>query len=266
MNNSVFGQYYLADSIIHKLDPRLKITALLMILITVFFDAGFIGYGIIGIFAIILFLLSKLPMKRIIKAMKPMIFMMVFLFIFNVLLLRQGILLYKIGPFSIYSGALHQSAYIVVRLILIIIFTTILTSTTKPLDMTLGLERLLSPLKKIGFPVYEVSMMISVALRFIPTLIEETQRIMKAQASRGADFNEGTLKEKITAIISLIIPLFISAFQRADDLANAMESRNYQPGAMRTRYHQLKWRYYDSFASLSVFLLMLIIITMSVIL
>lgn len=109
-------------------------------------------------------------------------------------------------------------------------------------------------------------MMISVALRFIPTLIEETQRIMKAQASRGADFNEGTLKEKITAIISLIIPLFISAFQRADDLANAMESRNYQPGAMRTRYHQLKWRYYDSFASLSVFLLMLIIITMSVIL
>lgn len=225
MNGMMLGRYIPLNSFIHKLDPRLKIGALLLLLISVFFDAGFIGYGILGIFVITLVLLSKIKISQILKSIKPMLFMMIFLMFFNLLFIQKGTLLFSLGFLHIYDQALLQTAYIFIRLILIIIMTTVLTATTKPLDLTLGIEHLLTPFKRIGFPTHEVAMMISIALRFIPTLLEETQRIMKAQASRGVEFSEGSLKEKIMSIVSLIIPLFISAFQRAEDLANAMESR-----------------------------------------
>jgi energy-coupling factor transport system permease protein len=266
MDSVVLGQYMPGNSFMHRLDPRLKIGGLIALLIIVFFDAGFLGYAIIGAYVILCLLASKIPAKRVAKAMKPMLIMIIFLAIFNLLLIRTGHVLFTLGPLSIYSGAVSQTFYIIVRLVLIISMTTILTATTKPLDLTLGLEHLMKPLEKVHFPTHEVAMMISIALRFIPTLMEETQRIMKAQASRGVDFNEGTFKEKISAIISLIIPLFISAFQRAEDLANAMESRNYIPGAPRTRYHQLKWRGADTFALVSVIALCACIITMSIVL
>ena len=221
MNNMMFGRYLPIDSFIHRLDPRLKIGSLLLLLIAVFFDAGFLGYGILGLFVIFMI---------------------------------------------IYDQALLQTAYIFIRLILIIIMTTVLTATTKPLDLTLGIEHLLSPFKKVGFPTHEVAMMISIALRFIPTLLEETQRIMKAQASRGVEFSEGRLKDKIMSIVSLIIPLFISAFQRAEDLANAMESRNYNPEAKRTRYKQLHWQLADTVSLLSVLAMCTVLITMSIVL
>ncbi len=246
MNNMMFGRYLPLDSIIHRLDPRLKIGSLLLLLIAVFFDSGFVGYGLMGLFVIILALLSKIKISQILKAIKPMLFMMAFLMIFNLLFIQRGNLLVSFGFIKIYDEALVQTAYIFIRLVLIIIMTTILTASTKPLDLTLGIEHLLSPFKKIGFPTHEVAMMISIALRFIPTLLEETQRIMKAQASRGVEFSEGSLKEKILSIVSLIIPLFISAFQRAEDLANAMESRNYNPEAKRTRYKQLHWQLADT--------------------
>jgi len=246
MSSMVFGRYLPVDSSVHRLDPRLKIGALLALLITVFFDAGFIGYGIIGAFVIVAIIASLLPVKMIAQAVKPMLIMLLFLSFFNLLFLKTGHIVAKIGPLSIYSGAISQTIYISIRLVLIVALTTILTATTKPLDMTLGLEHLLGPLKVIHFPVHEVAMMISIALRFIPTLVEEAQRIMKAQASRGVDFNEGSFKDKVMSIISLIIPLFISAFQKAEDLANAMESRNYNPEAGRTRYHQLNWRFADT--------------------
>lgn len=264
MDSVVFGQYLPGHSFMHRLDPRLKIAGLIALLILVFFDAGFLGYAIIGFYVIACLISSKMPAKRVVKAMKPMLFMIAFLAIFNLLLLKTGHVIFKFGFLKIYSGAVSQTFYIIVRLVLIISLTTILTATTKPLDLTLGLEHLMKPLKKVGFPTHEVAMMISIALRFIPTLLEETQRIMKAQASRGVDFNEGSFKEKIAAIISLIIPLFISAFQRAEDLANAMESRNYIPGAPRTRYHELKWRSADTFALISVMALCACIITMSI--
>lgn len=266
MDSVVLGQYIPGHSLMHRLDPRLKIAGLLALLILVFFDAGFLGYAIIGAYVITCIALAKMSPKRVFKAMKPMLIMIIFLAIFNLFLLRTGHVVFSLGPIAIYSGALSQTFYIIVRLVLIISLTTILTATTKPLDLTLGLEYLMKPMQKVGFPTHEVAMMISIALRFIPTLLEETQRIMKAQASRGVDFNEGTLKEKISSIISLIIPLFISAFQRADDLANAMESRNYIPGAHRTRYHQLKWQGIDTFALLTVIALCAVIITMSVVL
>ena len=240
MNNMMFGRYLPIDSFIHRLDPRLKIGSLLLLLIAVFFDAGFLGYGILGLFVIFMIILSHIKISQILKAIKPMLFMMLFLMFFNLLFIQRGNLLFSFGFIKIYDQALLQTAYIFIRLILIIIMTTVLTATTKPLDLTLGIEHLLSPFKKVGFPTHEVAMMISIALRFIPTLLEETQRIMKAQASRGVEFSEGRLKDKIMSIVSLIIPLFISAFQRAEDLAYAMEARGYVPNQPRTRYKQLK--------------------------
>lgn len=252
MNGMMLGRYIPIDSFIHRLDPRLKIGALLILLISVFFDAGFIGYGIMTLFVIFMIILSKMKLSQILKSIKPMLIMMAFLAFFNILFIQNGQLLLSIGFIKIYDKALIQTAYIFIRLILIIVMTTILTASTKPLDLTLGIEHLLSPFKRIGFPTHEVAMMISIALRFIPTLLEETQRIMKAQASRGVEFSEGKLKDKILSIVSLIIPLFISAFQRAEDLANAMESRNYNPEARRTRYKQLKWRAADTISLLCV--------------
>lgn len=252
MNNIMFGRYIPIDSYIHRLDPRLKIGSLLLLLIAIFFDAGFKGYAFMGLFVILISLLSKITIKQIIKAVKPMLFMMTFLMIFNIFFFQSGNLLFSFGFIKIYDGALIQTAYIFIRLVLIIIVTTILTASTKPLDLTAGIEHLLSPFQKIGFPTHEIAMMISIALRFIPTLLEETQRIMKAQASRGVEFSEGTFKEKIMSIVSLIIPLFISAFQRAEDLANAMESRNYNPEAKRTRYKQLQWTSQDTLSLICV--------------
>lgn len=248
MDNMTFGKYIPGNSFIHRLDPRLKIIVLLVFLISVFFDAGFLGYAILGCFVLFCALLSQIKLSHILKAIKPMLFMMVFLMFFNVLLMHTGEVILTIGSISIYSGALLQTAYIFIRLVLIITLTTIMTSTTKPLDLTLAIESLLNPLKKFHFPVHELAMMISIALRFIPDLLDEAKRIMKAQASRGADFNEGSFMEKIRSIVSLIIPLFISAFQRAEDLANAMESRNYNPEATRTKYKTLSWNMNDTFA------------------
>lgn len=266
MGNITLGKYLPYDSYIHRLDPRLKIVCLLVLLITVFFDAGFIGYAITGLFICLIIKLAKIKITYILKSLKPMILMMSFLMILNVFMIREGFVLCKIGPVSIYSGGLIQTAYILIRLILIVALTTILTATTKPLDLTLGLEHLFVPLKKFGFPAHEVSMMISIALRFIPTLLEETERIMKAQASRGVDFKEGKLIEKIRAIVSLIVPLFISAFQRAEDLANAMESRGYDPDGKRTRYKVLKWQNADTVSAIAVGCICVSVIALSVVL
>lgn len=250
MDNMTFGKYIPGNSIIHRLDPRLKICAVFIFLISVFFDAGFIGYGILAIYVLLCSLVSKIKLSHILKAIKPMIFMMLFLMIFNIFLMKTGDVIIKIGNISIYSGALLQTAYIFIRLVFIITLTTLMTSTTKPLELTLAIESLLNPLKRFHFPVHELAMMISIALRFIPDLLDEAKRIMEAQASRGADFNEGSFMEKIKSIISLIIPLFISAFQRAEELANAMESRNYNPEATRTKYKVLTWTHLDTLSML----------------
>ena len=221
MDNIALGRYLPLDSIIHKMDPRAKIMAMLFVMIAIFIDAGYIGYAIIGAVVIAIALMGKLKLSFLWRSMKPMLFMLVFLLIINLLVIKDGSILFSIGSFHIYSGALSQTLYIVIRLALMIMVTTILTATTKPLQLTLGIEDLLKPFQVIHVPAHQIAMMISIALRFIPTLIEETQRIMKAQASRGVDIEEGKLMEKIRAILSLIVPLFVSAFQRAEDLAYA---------------------------------------------
>lgn len=245
MNNIALGKYLPLNSIIHQMDPRAKIGAMLIIMIAIFIPAGYLGYAIIGAIVVMVALLAKLKLSFLWRAMKPMLFMLVFLFIINLLVIREGDVLFTIFGFSVYSEAIFQTLYIVIRLALMIIITTILTATTKPLELTLGIEDLLKPFQIIHVPAHEIAMMISIALRFIPTLIEETQRIMKAQASRGVDMEEGKLMEKVKAILSLIVPLFVSAFQRAEDLAYAMEARGYIPNRTRTRYKQLKMQAKD---------------------
>lgn len=240
MNNFALGRYIPLNSTIHQLDPRAKITAMLFLMIAIFIPAGYLGYALIGALLVVLVYKAGLSFNFLWRSMKPMLFMMIFLFILNTLVMKEGYVLLNIFGYKIYSSAVFQTLYIIIRLMLMVMLTTLLTATTKPMDLTLGIEDLLVPFKKIGLPAHEIALIISLALRFIPTLIEEMQRIMKAQASRGVDLEEGKLIEKILAISSLLIPLFVSALQRADDLANAMEARAYVPGRHRTRYKQLK--------------------------
>lgn len=245
MGNITLGRYVPLDSPVHKMDPRAKIMAMLLTLIAIFIPAGWLGYGVMLAVVSLVIIAAKLSFGFIWKSMKPMLVMFCFLFIINLLFVKTGDVLLVVGSFSIYSDAVFNTLYIVVRLLLMIMITTCLTATTKPLDMTLGIEDLLGPFEKIHVPSHEIAMLISIALRFIPDLIDETQRIMKAQESRGVDLKEGKFMERVMAILSLIVPLFVSAFQRAEDLANAMEARGYAPGEPRTRYKILKMQKRD---------------------
>ena len=245
MNNLVFGKYIPIDSLMHRLDPRAKLIGLFLMIAAVFIPKSWIVFGVIAIFLVIGLILAKIGIKMIVQSFKPMIMMMIFLLVINSLSIRTGEVLFTIGTFNIYSDAIFNTLFVIVRLLLMISITTLLTATTKPLDLTMGIEWMLKPLEIIHFPTHEVAMMVSIALRFIPTIIEETVRIMNAQKSRGVDFENGKLSEKITAILALIVPLFSVAFERAYELADAMEARGYVPGADRTRYHVLKFKFLD---------------------
>lgn len=260
MNKLVFGKYIPIDSPIHSLDPRTKIIALFIVIIAIFIPSSWWCYLFLGVVLLITVLMSGLKLFFVFKAFKPMMFMMVFLLVVNMISVKTGYVLISIGSFEIWSDAIFNTLFIVVRLLLMIMLTTCLTATTKPLDLTLGIEYLLTPLKRLHFPAHEVAMMISIALRFIPTIIEETMRIMNSQKSRGVDFEEGKLKEKIQAILSLVVPLFSVAFERAYELADAMEARGYIPGAERTRYRKLKYRIADYLFILGSIVIMVLMI------
>ncbi len=264
MNNLTFGRYVPGNTPLHRLDPRVKIICMLLLMTSVFINAHYINYIVICSLLLVCLLISRLGVGYVLKAMKPIVMMSLILGVINILVVQTGDVLITLGTFSVYSDALKQTAYIIIRLVLMICITTVLTATTKPLELTLGIEDLLSPLSKIGFPAHEIAMMISIALRFIPTLIEETEKIMKAQASRGVDLQEGRLSEKVSAILSLIVPLFVSAFQTAEDLANAMEARGYVPDAKRTRYKQLHIRFPDIFCLLLCAAILSVMIWISV--
>ena len=245
MNNMVFGKYIPIDSFMHRLDPRAKLIGLFLMIAAVFIPKSWWIFLLIGIVEVLALLLAKIGIKMIVQSFKPMIMMMIFLLVINVLTVRTGDLLFMIGSIPVYHDAVFNTLFVVVRLMLMISITTLLTATTKPLDLTLGIEWILKPLEVFRFPTHEIAMMVSIALRFIPTIIEETMRIMNAQKSRGVDFENGSLSQKVTSILSLIVPLFSVAFERAYELADAMEARGYVPGAQRTRYHILKFRFSD---------------------
>ncbi len=244
------GRYIPYNSPIHRMDPRFKLFTLLFLIASLFFHSGFTGYIILGFVIFTLFFMSKLRAIMLWKIFKPIIFMVIVLFLVNCLLIKPGDNDYigkYIGTswFYLSEKAAYQSIYLGVRIFYMITLTTILTSTTRSLDLTLAIEDLLSPLKIVKFPVHILSTIISIALRMIPTLIDEAGRIMKAQASRGIDFRNGKFKEKIKASVSLIIPLLVSSFQKAEDLAYAMDARGYNPKSPRTRYRKYKINIYD---------------------
>jgi energy-coupling factor transport system permease protein len=250
MNNIALGKYIPGNSFIHKLDPRSKIMIMIILMITIFWNTGSLRFPVYFVLTAIIYVLlriSGIAVKTIFKSLKPMMFMMIFLFFINAFVIQTGMPLFTISfiNFTLYLDAVTQTIFIIIRLALMLAVTTILTTTTKPLDMTYGLEWYMSPLKVIRFPAHEIAMTISIALRFIPTILEETERIIKAQKSRGVDLEEGKLKEKIGAIISLLIPLLISSFQRSEELSDAMEARGYNPSAKRTRYRTLKFTMTD---------------------
>lgn len=234
------GQYLPGSSVIHKLDPRVKILLSIIYIVILFIVSNFIGYAFIAAFTLLVIILARIPVKYLFKGLKPVIWIIVFTAVINAFFTTGGNELFAAGPITITDKGLYMSAFMIIRLLFLIIGTSILTLTTSPIALTDGIERLLSPFKKIGLPAHELAMMMTIALRFIPTLLDETDKIMKAQMARGADFESGNVIRRAKSLIPILVPLFISSFRRADDLAMAMEARCYIGGEGRTRLRQLK--------------------------
>lgn len=241
------GQYYPGRSIIHKLDPRVKIFATFIYLIMIFFVKDFVGYAFITCVLAAVITVSGVPLKFIARGMRPILLVLVLTFVIN-LITAKGTILVRLGPVSVTDRGLQQAVFIAVRLILLVFGTALLTYTTKPVALTDGFEAFMSPLARIGVPSHEIAMMMSIALRFIPTLLKEADRTMKAQQARGADFESGHLIHRAKSMLPLFIPLFINAFRIAFDLAMAMEARCYQGGKGRTRLYPMKFSRRDYLA------------------
>ncbi|MDY0010333.1 MAG: energy-coupling factor transporter transmembrane component T [Candidatus Izemoplasmatales bacterium] len=321
MKSIIIGQYIPGKGLFYRLDPRTKIIAVLLIMISVFLLET-IEQLLIGLAtAIVLLLIGKISILKVIKGLKPIMILLIFTFIFQIILNREGeaivsqqmyftvytllflilafivwrilakliryrftlFFLFAAGvflilsyvdfganianpfTFNIYRAGLEMSFFVVVRLLIIITLSTVLTLTTKPTDLTQGLEKLMHPMKKIGFDSESFALIISISLRYIPTIFDEANKIMLAQASRGADFSEGKLKDKLRQVISLLVPMFIIAFMRSEELANAMESRNFVPGEKRTRINELYFSHGDIIATIFSFLILALAIVLKVI-
>ena len=261
LKDITLGQFFPGTSIIHRLDPRTKLIMLVVYIVALFMAASWVGYGLLFAFLVYVIRISTIPVKSIVKGMKPLVMILVFTGLLNLFFTQEGALLVNVGFIKIYSGGLSRAVMMVVRILMLITCTFLLTYTTSPIALTDGLEALLNPLKKIGVPVHELSMMMCIALRFIPTLIEETDKIMCAQKARGADFENGSLMERAKALIPILVPLFISAFRRADELATAMECRCYQGGEGRTKMKLLRYHRED-FISFGIGIVMVAVVVM----
>lgn len=235
MQNIALGQYFPGTSVVHRLDPRIKLSMTIALIVLIFFAHTYLGYlAILGLLLLAVFC-SRISFKFVLKGIKPMWFVILLTFVMNLFFLTGENILWQWGALKIYWEGLNKAIELAIRLILLVMCSTILTLTTSPKEITDALESLLRPLKVVRFPVHEMSLMMSIALRFIPTLMEETDRIMKAQTARGASFDTGGLVEKAKGMIPILVPLFVSAFKRADELALAMEARCYHGGENRTR-------------------------------
>lgn len=256
------GQYYPAKSIAHRLDPRVKIMCTLFYLISLFMFKSVLGYALCTIFLVVVIKLSKVPFKYITKGLKPIIMLLMITLLFNLLLTSEGKILVSVWIFKITDEGLRTAVYMAIRLIYLIAGSSLMTLTTTPNELTDGIERLLKPLNKIHVPVHEIAMMMSIALRFIPILLEETDKIMKAQIARGADLESGNIIQRAKSMIPILVPLFVSAFRRANDLAMAMEARCYRGGDGRTKMRPLVYqkRDYIAYAGIIIYLVCVILI------
>lgn len=264
--NISFGQYYPVDSPIHKLDPRTKIILMMCFVTFVFISKTILGNFISLAFLLIVVKLSKIPLKIILGCLKHIFFLLIFTTTINIFFNQSGIVLLELSFIKLTTGGLYYAGNMVFRLIILVIASSMLTFTTKTLDFADGLENLLESLKKFNFPAHELSMMITIALRFIPTILEEFVKIKNAQISRGADFETGNLIKKIKSFIPILVPLFVSAFKRASELTVAMESRCYRGDIGRTKLKVLEYQKSDYIAltMLTIYFIILIIIRFTI--
>lgn len=253
LTDITLGQYYPGNSFLHRMDPRAKILCTMIFIVAIFLANSLWSYLLVTAFILGSIAVSGVPVKMVAKAVKPLWLILVFTLLIHVLT-TQGTPIVSFGWFSISEEGVRNGILMTLRLVYLIAFSSLLTYTTSPIVLTDGIEALLTPWKRIGVPAHELAMMMTIALRFIPTLLEETDRIMKAQSSRGADFTTGNLWQRAKSMVPLLVPLFISAFRRADDLATAMEARCYRGGEGRTKMHQLiyTWRDGAAFAAVAV--------------
>ena len=251
LKDITLGQYFPGKSVIHLLDPRTKLIMLVVYIVGLFVASSWISYAVMLVFLVTVIAISTIPVKNILRGLKPLIFILVFTGLLNLLFTDTGNVLVSFWVITITDDGLIRAFFMMARILMLISGTFLLTYTTSPIALTDGLEKLLSPLKVIKVPVHELSMMMCIALRFIPTLIEETDKIMCAQKARGADFETGNLLQRAKALVPILVPLFISAFRRADELATAMECRCYQGGEGRSKMKMLRYTRRDYIAFLA---------------
>ncbi len=263
LKDITLGQYFPGKSPIHLMDPRTKLIMLVVYIVALFTVSGWVGYGVCLAFLVGCIYISRIPAKSIVRGMKPLVMILVFTGVLNVFFTTGEKPLVEWWIIKIYPEGLVRAFLMVVRILMLITSTFLLTYTTSPISLTDGLESLLGPLKKIHLPVHELSMMMCIALRFIPTLIEETDKIMSAQKARGADFESGSLMQRVKALVPILVPLFISAFRRADELATAMECRCYHGGDGRTKMKLLRYSRRDFAAFGAGILLLAVVITLN---
>ncbi|HFI0694911.1 TPA: energy-coupling factor transporter transmembrane protein EcfT [Streptococcus suis] len=250
MDKLILGRYIPGNSILHRLDPRSKLLAMFAFLLMIFWANNLVTNLLLIAFVFGLVMLSRIRLSFFINGLKPMIGIILFTTFFQVFFTPGATILWEFWIFKLSVEGLQQAGIIFVRFILIIFFSTLLTLTTTPLSLADGIESGLAPLKRLKVPVHEIGLMLSMSLRFVPTLMDDTTRIMNAQRARGVDFNEGNLIQKVKSVIPILIPLFASSFKRADALATAMEARGYQGGEGRTKYRILAWKWADTVAIL----------------
>ena len=260
LNNITMGQYYPVDSKIHRLDPRVKLILTIVFIVAVFMAKTFVGYGILLLFIYGVTRLANVPFRMLLRGLKPLRVILILTFLLNLFFTGGETVWVEFWIIRITKEGFFQALFYALRLAFLVLGTSLLTLTTSPVSLSDGIEILLSPLKKIHFPAHELAMMMTIALRFIPTLLEETDKIMKAQMARGADFESGNLIARAKAMVPLLVPLFVSAFRRAGDLAMAMESRCYHGGEGRTRLRVLKLSRNDGIACAVMAVLLALIV------
>ncbi|KGA98285.1 cobalt ABC transporter permease [Alkalihalobacillus alcalophilus ATCC 27647 = CGMCC 1.3604] len=256
----IIGQFVPVESFLHRLDPRTKIIAAFLLMLLVFLTSNWYGMLLFVGFALFLMWLSHIPFYFLYRGLKPIFILVAFTFLLHLFMTKGGSVWLELGALSVHENGFYQGTFIAVRLISIVAITSLVTLTTSPMQLTDGLEQLLTPLKKVRLPAHEFALMISIALRFIPTFLQEAEKILKAQMARGVDLTSGPWKERIKALIPLLVPLFMSAFKRAEELALAMEARGYQGGEGRTKLRELVWSWRDTISLLSCIALGIVII------
>ncbi len=260
LDKMILGRFVPLQSFVHRLDPRMKMVFVFIMMILIFLMNNWQSYAVGIILIFIILKASNLSFMFLFNGLKPILFLLIFTLLMHVFLTKGGTTLVDYGIINIQSQGVIMGIMISLRFILIIFLTTIMTLTTSPIELTDAIESLLKPFKKLKLPVHELALMMSIALRFIPTLMDETQKVMKAQMSRGSDMTAGMLKERIKAVIPLLVPLFVSAFKRAEDLAIAMEVRGYKGDVGRTKYRKLDWHTYDTLSLLTLIPITLLIL------